>query len=58
MEELKHINRHKKCPACEKMYMDWIKRLEKQNEILIEMLRMEKLSKPVIFEVPKDSKLV
>ena len=49
--EDKHINKHLPCKACEHMYMDWIKRLEKQNEVLIEMLRMKELSKPMIFPV-------
>lgn len=46
--ELKHINRHKPCLACEKMYMDWIKRLEKQIDILTEMLSLKKLSEPIM----------
>ena len=49
--ELKHINRHKYCPACEKMYLDTIKMLEKQNELLLEQLRMKHLSEPIVFEV-------
>lgn len=56
--ELKHINRHKPCKACEKMYMDWIKRLEKQNELLIEQLRLKHLTDPVYMMIPKESILI
>ncbi len=56
--DLKHINRHKPCEACEKMYMDWIKRLEKQNELLIEQLRLKHLTDPISMIVPKNVELI
>ena len=56
--ELKHINRHRFCPACEKMYLSTIKTLEKQVEVLTEMLRMEHLSKPVVMQIPEGSELI
>jgi len=56
--ELQHINRRKKCLACEKMYLITIKTLEKQVEVLTEMLRMEHLNKPIIFKVTKGMKFI
>ena len=58
MEELKHINKHQKCPACEKMYLATIKQLEKQIEVLIEMLRMEHLNKKIEMPIPVGSELI
>lgn len=49
--ELRHLNRRKKCLACEQMYLYQIKTLEKQIEVLTEMLTMKHLSEPIRFEV-------
>ena len=56
--ELKHIDRHQKCPACEKMYLATIKQLEKQIEVLTKMLQMERLSKAVIMPIPQGAELI
>src|SRR5438132_3610081 len=58
MEELKHTNRHQKCPTCEKMYLYTIKQLEKQIEVLTKMLQMERLSKTVIMPIPQGAELI
>lgn len=45
--ELKHVNRHTFCPACEKMYRFQIKTMEKRIEILTKMLELNHLLEPV-----------
>jgi len=58
MEDLKHINRRKKCNACEKMYLTTIKQLEKQVEVLTEALSLAHLSKPIVFQVPDGVRMI
>lgn len=51
-----HKHTDKPCLACEEMYLDRIKKLEKQVELLIEMIKLERLAKPIVFQVPDSAK--
>lgn len=52
--ELKHLNRKSGCLACQKQYEYTIKMLERQNELLLEMLRMKHLAEPIKIPVSGD----
>jgi queuine/archaeosine tRNA-ribosyltransferase len=58
MEDLKHQNRKGKCNACEKMYRFTIDHLERQNKLLIEMLRDKHLAQKMEMVIPEGVSLI
>lgn len=58
MEELKHVNRKQKCSACEKMYRYTIATLERQIEVLTEMLRDKHLGEKMTMVIPANAKFM